>query len=309
MNIEDYGFKKLTADDRTLFQDFYDKMNNNWASSICFASMIAWNSSITVYHRIIGDYICCIAYDMPYSRWVLLPMIGRYDMESLETSMKAVIKIMEELKLPIVFTDVSDWMLPYYLNLKSVRLKESYDTSLSDYIYTVDDFLKGFERTDNRYNYNYFIKKFNPSMYDIKSSELESYIEYLKANWCKTHTCNECQYGCALDTAANLIGEIEKTGAKGIAVYVDNKMAGYMIVSMERDQLVFHFKKSIHGMRGLNEYMHCRCFALYGDGAKTINYTEDMNIEGLRRYKQRLALSYRLNHKYELSQQADTNPL
>lgn len=302
MNIENYGFKKLDASDRNLFSEYYEKMNDNWASSICFPSMLAWNSSIVIYHKNIGNYICCAAHDIPNARWSLLPMIGHYDMEALEAAMTVITEILRQQKQPVIITDVSSWMLPYYLGLKCVRLKEEYDISLSDYIYTADDFIKGFERQDNRYNYNYFIRKFNPSMDEIKSSDLNAIVEYLKATWCVTHSCDDCQYGCVVDTAANLIGNIENTWAKGIVVYVDKKIAGYIIVSRKHDQLVFHFKKSIHGMRGLNEYLHCRCFALYGDGAKFINYTEDMNIEGLRKYKQRLAQSYTMAHKYELNE-------
>ncbi|NLC18222.1 MAG: hypothetical protein GX757_03200 [Clostridiales bacterium] len=76
MNIEDYGFKKLDASDRDLFSYYYKKMNDNWASSICFPSMLAWNTGIVIYHKIIGDYICCVAHDIPNARWVLLPLIG-----------------------------------------------------------------------------------------------------------------------------------------------------------------------------------------------------------------------------------------
>lgn len=302
MNTVDQGFKKLDVNDKEMFAKYFEKMHGNWASSICFPSMLAWNSSIVIYHKLIDDYLCCIAHDIPASRWVLLPVIGHYETEALDRCMIKVMDIMEELKLPIIITDVSSWMLPYYMGLKSIKLKESYDESLSDYIYTADDFIKGFDRPDNRYNYNYFVRKFNPTMDYVKSSDVESYIEYIRTNWCNKHSCTGCQYGCMLDSASNLIGVIEKSGANGIVVYVEDKIAGYLIAGMERDQLVFHFKKTIHGLRGLNEYLHCRYFTLFGDRAKAINYTEDMNIPGLRSYKQRLALSYQLQHKYELTQ-------
>lgn len=73
------------------------KMNDNWASSICFPSMLAWNTGIVIYHKIIGDYICCVAHDIPNARWVLLPLIGHYDMEALEAGMKVIAEILREL--------------------------------------------------------------------------------------------------------------------------------------------------------------------------------------------------------------------
>ena len=44
-----YGFHYLSIEDKELFDHYYDKMNDNWASSICFTSMIAWNKSIKIY--------------------------------------------------------------------------------------------------------------------------------------------------------------------------------------------------------------------------------------------------------------------
>jgi hypothetical protein len=100
-------------------------------------------------------------------------------------------------------------------------------------------------------------------------------------------------------SAIGIITNLKEAGAKGIVVYVGEEIYGYTIVSMERDQLIFHFKKGIHKVRGLSEYMHRSCYELFGESAKIINYTEDMNLEGLRVYKQRLA-QYELQPKYEL---------
>jgi len=294
-----HGFKYLSIKDKELFDYYYDKMNSNWASSICFASMIAWNDSIKIYHRIIGDYLCCLALDMNCDRWVLLPFLGFYTNDKLDQCAKELIVIMEELKIPIVFTDVSEWMLPYYLNLKSIRFKYSYDLGLSDYIYNTQDFEQALNSQNSRYEYNYFRRKNNPEFVLMRNENIDTHIDFLSKIWCDSHTCDYCQYGCLLDSAKNIIKVLDEVGAKGITVYVDNKIVGYTIVTMEKDQLIFHFKKNIHEYRGLSDYMHKQCYELYGAPAKIINYTEDINLEGLRKYKQRLS-KYELHHKYEL---------
>jgi hypothetical protein len=298
--LEAYGFTGISAADKELFSTYYEKMNDNWASSICFASMIAWNKSIILYHRILGDYLCCLAYDTTCSRWVTLPLLGHYETEKMDMCIKELLGILEALKLPLIFTDVSEWMLPYYWKLKSVKLKETYDIGLSDYIYTAEDFVKGLNRSYCRYDYNYFIKRNNPRLVEMKQEDVDTYMDFLKKVWCNVHECDFCKYGCLLDSAKSLIGITQEVGAKGITVYVKDEIVGYAIVTMERDELVFHFKKGIHGIRGLSEFLHRSCYELYGADARTINYTEDMNIEGLRIYKQKLALQYSLKHKYEL---------
>lgn len=297
--LKTYGFKYLSIKDKKLFDHYYDRMNDNWASSISFASMIAWNYSIKIYHRIIGEYLCCLAQDTTCNRWVILPFLGFYEKDKLEQCAKEFKSILEKLQIPIVFTDVSEWMLPYYMNLKSIKLKENYDLGLSDYIYKAGDFEKTLNSQESRYDYNYFIRKNNPELVLMSNENINTYIEFLTKIWCSSHDCDYCQYGCLLDSAKSIINVVNEVGAKGITVYVDNEIVGYTIVTMEKDQLIFHFKKNIHKYRGLSDYMHKQCYELYGSPAKIINYTEDINLEGLRKYKQKLA-KYELHHKYEL---------
>lgn len=294
------GFQYLSAQDKTLFDSYYRDMNHPWASSISFASMIAWNKSIRIFHQVIGQYLCCLAQDTTCNRWVLLPLIGFYDNIQLEKAMKKLKIIMDLLKVPFIMTDVCEWMLSYYLNLKCIKLKESYDLGQSDYIYTTEAFEKGLKHPDSRYNYNYFVRKNNPVLTGINHEDSDLYLNFLKANWCSQHECNYCQYGCLLDSARSILQAFEILEAKGITIYVNNEMVGYTIVTQERDQLIFHFKESIHKFRGLNEYMHRQCCQLFGEQFKKINYTEDLNFPGLRKYKQNLA-EFKLQHKYELS--------
>lgn len=297
--LGEQGFKSLSVEDRELFTLYYEQMNDNWASSISFPSMIAWNKSIRIYHRKIGEYLCCLAMDSTCNRWVVLPLIGHYEQEKVDACINELKDIMGILKLPIIFTDVSEWMLPFYLNSSAIKLKASYDRGLSDYIYTKEEFFQGLDRQYCRYDYNYFIRKNNPRLVIMGKEDVNQYLDFLARIWCTAHDCNYCQYGCLKDSATGIISNLEEAGARGIVVYVGDEIYGYTIVSLDRDQLIFHFKKGIHRVRGLSEYMHRSCCELFGEKAKYINYTEDMNLEGLRVYKQRLA-QYELYPKYEL---------
>ena len=294
------GFKYLSIEEKEFFRAYYDKMNDNWASSVSFASMIAWNQSIKIYYKVIGDYICCLAQDTAYHRWVILPFIGFYCKETMEKCMAELIDIMEELGLPIIFTDISEWMLPYYNNLEIIRFEVSFHEGLSDYVYQAKDFEASWNRQSTRYDYNYFVRKNNPQLVIMEHIHIQEYKDFITETWCNNHNCDYCQYGCSMDADINLIEVLTEAEAKGITVYVDQKMIGYCIVTLERDQLFFHFKKSVHRVRGIGEYMHRQCYELFGAGANIVNYTEDLNIEGLRKYKQKLA-KYELSHKYELN--------
>lgn len=297
--IKTYGFQYLSVANKELFGSYYDKMNDNWASSVSFASIIAWQKNIKIYHREIGEYLCCLAQDRNCNRWVLLPLLGHYENDKLEQCIKELQDIMEKKQDTIIFTDVSEWMLPYYMNLKSMKFNLTYDLGLSDYIYKTDDFNQSLNCQSSRYDYNNFIKKYNPELVLMANENTDLYIEFLSKVWCSSHKCDYCKYGCLLDSTKAIIDALHAIDAKGITVYVNKEIVGFAIVTKEKDQLTFHFRNNINKYRGLNNYMHRQCYELFSAHAKTINYTEDMNFKGLRKYKQNLA-KYQLYHKYEL---------
>jgi hypothetical protein len=274
-------------------------MNHNWASTLSFASMIAWHDSIHVFFKVIGEYLCCLAWDSNNKRWVMLPPFGYYEMEKLEQCIQIWQDIMNRMDYPVIFSDVSAWMLPYLLELKPVKLQAVYDPTLSDYIYKAEDFREALHSSSNLYDYNYFIRKYTPQISHLESKDADRCVEFMKEMWCSHHECNYCRYGCLLDSARSIIETIKDLDAKGIAVTANQELLGYAVISIEKDQLIFHFKEHLHSYRGLGVYINRKCFELFGNCATIVNYTEDMGFEGLRLYKQRLS-NYELSHKYEL---------
>lgn len=294
------GFKALSLDDKMLFDPYYEMMNQDWASTISFLSMIAWNQSIKIYYKVLKDYICCIADDTTSQRIVALPPIGFYTAEKVNDYLTALNDLFEYLKLPLVITDVSEWMCPYLLNTTHQNLTCQFDENLSDYIYASNDFEAALNKPDTRYAYHYFIRKKQPVLKSIDEVPYVQVIDFIRSTWCQDHTCTHCNYGCLADSMSGLLEGYTEIGGKGIVVYSEDQIIGYALVSMEKNQLIFHFKMGIHGCRGLNEYMHKECFRLFGEGKKWINYTEDMGILGLQSYKRRLA-KYHLSHRYEIA--------
>ncbi len=293
------GFQRLTVEDKARFDRFFLKMNDNWVSTLSFSSMIAWNSSIHIYHRVLGEYLWILAHDTTCGQWYTIPLLGYYEQESLEESMRELLEQMEKLQLPVHFVSVSEWMLPYYKSLTCMTSEETYNSKLSDYIYGVDDFIKAGNNQKNRYDYRYFIRNYNPEVVMMDSRQVDRYVDFTSKEFCCSRECSRCVYGCQSETVRNITQVLERTGAKGIAVYHEGELIGYEIVSREKSQLVYHFKGNSRKYRGLGIFLNWKCYELFGGDARYINYTEDMGLEGLRKYKQQLA-PYHLSHKYEL---------
>jgi hypothetical protein len=299
--LMDHGFRRLQPEDHDAMESFYARMNGPWASTLSFPSMVAWSESIRIFFKIVREYLCFVAEDTDKGRWVLFPLIGFYERKSLEQCMKDLVNMFVELGLPIITVGVYEWMLPFYRNLSCIRLNASCNLGLSDYIYRVENFKQALEGQSFRYNYKYFIRKYNPELVFMESGNEQTYVDFMKRSWCSVHLCSLCQYGCLLHCLQRVISSLDEAGAGGIAVNIENELVGYVIVARERDQLFYHFKNSIHSYRGLSEYLLLNSFRIFGEGTSVINYTEDMNIEYLRAYKRKLC-KYELQHKYELNE-------
>lgn len=63
---------------------------------------------------------------------VLLPFLGYYRQEDINETMEAVREILTELKLPLVMTDVTRWMRPYYERVPNLELEVIDDRDLQD---------------------------------------------------------------------------------------------------------------------------------------------------------------------------------
>lgn len=302
MELEEIGFRRLSAEDMKIFQPYYDKMNDDWASSLCFTSMVAWRHSIEIFYKQEEEFIICLAYDSTTERIVLLPFFGYYTQERINRAMQSIVKLLEDLEIEMIMTDVSKWMLPYYEAVPNIKWKLINDPGLCDYIYQKEDFISSMNTQEVRYNYNYFVRKFEPETVVIKPENVSECVEFIESEWCCYHSCDECQYGCLQKTAMEAISNINFLNEYGILVRVKGQMVGYCLVTEYKGLAIYQFKKTQRSLRGLNEYLHKECFDRFLQNARVINYTEDMGLEGLRKYKSRLA-PHTLSPKYELQKQ------
>lgn len=298
--LEKCGFHKLGIESSELFSKYLAKMEPGYASTMSFASMLAWRKTVLIYYMEAEGYLQAVACDTCHRRVGWLPLIGDYENVELGSALSWQIDMTRKAGCRYLATDVSRHMIHYYNESLPVKFLVKCDAGDSDYIYRLDDFVSMLNSQEVRYNYNYFIRKFEPVVEELKPRHLERCTEFIAESWCCAHSCEECAYGCQKDTAACIISEIEQSGANGIAVFSKGKMVGYCIVSQENQQLIFLFKKTKHGVRGINEFLHKECIERFVGSADIVNYTEDMNIEGLRAYKQRLC-KYELFPRYTLT--------
>lgn len=293
------GFKELTQQDKRLFDRYYEEMNGYWPSSLCFTEMVAWKHSLPIFYKEMNDFMVCAAWSRDGNRLVLLPFLGHYTQEKVDKTYFEVDKLIADMQLPLILMDVPEWMLEYYKAIPGVSFEVIYDRGLSDYIYRVEDFGRALQGEKIRYNYNYFVRRNQPVAVPIQPEHLQICLDMIESNWCTTHDCEECVYGCLKTAMENTTPYLEELDAKGILVYVEDKPVAYCVVSSKRGMGTFHFKKTQRGFQGINEFLHRECLERFLQDAEIINYAEDMNHEGLREYKSRLS-EHTLAPRYEL---------
>lgn len=294
------GFLRIDIKKIPELKKQYTLLKEDYASSINLFSIFSWDDNLPAYYKVIHDYLCFIVYDKINLRWVSLPPIGDYDKKELSDVFMETENFFTDNKMTLTYTDVSEWMLPYFNKYFAKRSETTDYEELREYIYSVEEFKRRLSQQGERYNYNYFLKKNNISVKDISPQWEKECIIILEASFCKFHSCEECEYGCLKDTLHKALLICDNKDYCGFIVYADDTPIAYNMVSREGKQLVFHFKKNTRGFRGINEYIHKESVERFGEGCVSINYTEDMGVEGLKKYKSNLC-DHHLSPKLEIS--------
>ena len=293
------GFQRMKEQNMRKLKTYYSFMKESYASSIDLLSIFSWNKNLPAFYKIISDFLWFIVYDKINKRWINLPPIGNYEDENLGKVFFSMESFFSEKKYPLIYTDVTEWMVPYFREYFTQGLEILDMEELKEYIYSMEEFKKTLEEQKKRYDYRYFLNKNQVKTVTLTKALEEDCLKILAESFCDSHPCRECEYGCLKDTLHNVLQVCNKEEGHGFIIYKEDVPIAYNIVSREKEQLVFHFKKNKRGFRGINEYIHKESIVRYGKDCTNINYTEDMGVDGLRKYKSNLC-SFTLQSKLEI---------
>lgn len=297
-----FGFlKSLTGDCYPQYKNYADKMGDFLPSSLYFPSLLAWDFANKNYYQVIGEYFCIVVVDRLKHQIHLFAPVGNYRQDSFGEMMNILFTQYERFTDRLVFSDVTEDKLPFFKGLKGFYIdKLASDRGNADYVYTRDDFLKSLNEPQARYNRNYFIRRNNPAWAPITSESKEDCCILTEESFCKVHSCHDCKYGCEKELIKILLNHYENIGAEGIVVKVENRAAGFGIAGKQGKTMAYLFKKNVRSLRGINEYLHYVMLEQFGRESSLVNYTEDMDIPGLRNFKMRLS-PFHLNLRYEIT--------
>lgn len=178
------GYKSVTPQDQSVFDPYFDKMNDHWSSGTCFSTMIAWKDVFPIFYKIERELILGVAYLRPEAKLVAIPFIGCYTEENVNQALCILKKDFELLHTPLVIMDVVPWMYAYYKKC-GINFTVEDDRNYMDYTFTREDFLAGMDAPDDHYRYRYFKRKYAYETEELTPGHQEGIYEFMIEKWCK----------------------------------------------------------------------------------------------------------------------------
>ncbi len=281
------GYKKIDISAKPILDPYYDMMNEAWSSPMSFMAMIAWKTALTFYYKPIGSYLVCIGWDATEGKMTVLPFLGRYEQASMNDAFPLFQKDFREMGFPIHFTDMREWMRPYYEAIPGSAWKRIDNDDLNDYVYRGSYFERFPGKSGQKQRY--FLKTWSNETSELVPEDLEELRNFIRQHWCMHTDCSYCNYGCQADCIENIVPVLKQLGGFGILVRIEGEIAGYCIGSRHGELAILHFQNTRPGFKGLGEYMYSECRRRFLKEIEWISLGEDMGVPGIRTYKTRLA--------------------
>lgn len=224
------------------------------------------------------------------------------------------------------------FMMPYYENIESLYksldylksnytnfqyllgdiddnhielLKSNYNLEIfknnnsSEYIYLTDDLinLKGNKYHKKRNHYNNFINLYNYTTSSIDNEKIINDCLNLVDEWRSKKTINSKELlleDCAIE---NILYSLDDLKLKSIAIYIDNKLAGFAIGENYKNSAIIYIEKCISDYRGIYAFINNEFLKSSFSNTIYVNRQEDCGHAGLKKSKESYH-PYKLLNKY-----------
>lgn len=279
-------FKKLNLEDKPLF-DKHLKPYNLKSCEYSFITLFIWKEACSMEYAVYNDIIILKKRDFNGKTHFMQP-IG-YNKEQLRDVFKILREYKEEADMDYLFKDLeSNFIddLKEYCNLDADVIE---DRDNFDYIYPSESLmsLSGKKLHGKKNHYNQFIKNYEYYVKDIKEISTEECMESLrrwlftKGNAVDKHLEDE------FNGIEQLLKNKDELKYEGVAVYVEDKIAGLTIGEKVNDEMaIIHVEKADPQIRGLYAFINRTFVQQYFNDVRIINREQDLGKEGLRKAKE-----------------------
>jgi len=279
-------FKPLELSDRDLFQRYLGEYSFN-TYEYTFLTLYIWRKMCNVSYSIIDDALIIKKSTKNTGSYFMQPL--GYTKENL----KNIVAKLDEIKksdpsFKSLFRDVEMPFINELIDNFGYNICICEDVNNFDYIYSSKQLisLSGHRYHRKKNQYNQFIRKYNFEVRDlIDKSVINDCIDFAK-EWYDSRENKDEQLRFELESIKDILANPEILNIKGIAVYVDGRMAGFSIGEKANKKMaIVHIEKGNLDYDGIYSFLNKTMVERHFKDVRLINRQEDLGIEGLRKAK------------------------
>jgi hypothetical protein len=278
-------FKKLEISDRTSLEKLIRQ--HPPYSDYNFVSLFSWDTEEKVeisnyYSNLIIKFVDYVTNEQFYSLLgtnrvdeTIIRLIEHAASQGLDTTLHLVPQtVVQHIKNPAQFV-----------------VKEDPDNA--DYILSIKDLIemrgknfRGKKNFINRFK-RVYEKETRLEPIDLTKKEIQSQVLKLFEDWERERGKTRKETQNELSAITKLLKHAHQLDLKTIGLFVSNRLVGFSINELVQDSHgVIHYEKADISYIGVFQYLkHQSALYLQTQGARLINYEQDLGIEGLRKAK------------------------
>lgn len=279
-------FKKLTLEDKELFKKYINPYKF-LSCEYSFTTLYIWKDACEIQYAIYKDALIIKKKDFEGNYHFMQPL--GYREEDLQDILEYLAQYKKENNMDYVFKDLEE---DFIEKVKALCAEEQYmyieeDRDNFDYLYEAEKLIKlsGKKLHGKKNHYNFFVKEYNYEVKEIEEEVIDDVIEAAEKWYVENNNDDKMLY-YEMKSIEDLANNISLFNLKGIAVYVDGKVAAFSLGEKLNDKLaVIHIEKGDMNYRGIYSFINKTFIDMCFSDVKIINREQDLGIEGLRKAK------------------------
>ena len=295
-------FKKLCIDDKNII-DKYICPYKFLSCEYSFTSLYIWKDACDIQYAIYKQTLILKKRDFEGNYHFMQPL--GYSKEDLGEIIEKLKEYREENSMKYLFKDLEENFIEEFnvlLNEKNDFYIEE-DRDNFDYLYEAKKLmtLSGKKLHSKKNHYNAFTKSYNYEVVEINAEKVINDVIGAAQKWYEETDEKDIKLYYELLAIKDIINNMDLLNLKGVAVYVDGKVAAFSIgESLNGKLAVIHIEKGDKNINGIYSFIAKTLIDKCFNNAEIINREQDMGIDGLRKSK----MSYyplKLEKKFILS--------
>ena len=280
-------FKKLDLEDKTVL-DKYIYPYKFLSCEYSFTSLYIWKDACDIQYAIYKQTLILKKRDFEGNYHFMQPL--GYSKEDLGEIIEKLKEYREENSMKYLFKDLEENFIEEFnvlLNEKNDFYIEE-DRDNFDYLYEAKKLmtLSGKKLHSKKNHYNAFTKSYNYEVVEINAEKVINDVIGAAQKWYEETDEKDIKLYYELLAIKDIINNMDLLNLKGVAVYVDGKVAAFSIgESLNGKLAVIHIEKGDKNINGIYSFIAKTLIDKCFNNAEIINREQDLGIDGLRKSK------------------------